>query len=157
MSKNTPITSRSLSKDLYISRVIEKSWFMRESRGRKPDWLDDNKSFSIKNLYSSLNKSLSNILLKIGSKRQVGSFLCIVYPFFFFWRIGTTFTFFHSIVNFIWLSHDLKIIERGLHKKGPHNYNIRILSTSWPWALSGSRLFIILIMFWPITFFSKKS
>ena len=41
---------------------------MKESPGRKPDWLDDNKSFSFKNLYSSLNKSLSKILLQKGSK-----------------------------------------------------------------------------------------
>ena len=69
MSKNTPLTSRSLSKDWYISWVIERSWFMQESLGRKPDWLDYNKSFSLKNLYSSsLNKSLSKTLLQIGSK-----------------------------------------------------------------------------------------
>ena len=41
---------------------------MQGSPGRKPDWLNDNKSFSLKNLHSSLNKSLSKILLQIGSK-----------------------------------------------------------------------------------------
>ena len=41
---------------------------MQESPGRKPDWLDDNKSFSFKNLYSSLNQSLLKILLQIGNK-----------------------------------------------------------------------------------------
>ena len=41
---------------------------MQESLGRNPDWLDDNKSFSFLKLYSSLNKSLSKILLQIGSK-----------------------------------------------------------------------------------------
>ena len=45
---------------------------MQESPGQKPDWLDDNKSFSFKNLYSSLNKSLSKI--KLEAKRQVGNF-----------------------------------------------------------------------------------
>ena len=55
ISKNTPLTSRSLSKDWDISWVIERSL--------KPDWLDDNKSFSLKNLQNSLNKSLSKILL----------------------------------------------------------------------------------------------
>ena len=65
---------------------------------------------------------------------------------FFLW-IGTTLAFFHSTGNFIWLRHDLKIIERGLHKEGPHSFNIRILIISWPWALLGSRLFIIFIMF----------
>ena len=41
---------------------------MKESLDQKPDWLDDNKSFSLKNLYIFLNKSLSNMLLQIGSK-----------------------------------------------------------------------------------------
>ena len=41
---------------------------MQESPGRKPDWLDDNKLFSFKKLYILLNKSLSKILLQIGSK-----------------------------------------------------------------------------------------
>ena len=39
---------------------------MQESVGRKPDWLDDNKS--LKKLYSLLNKSLSKILVQIGRK-----------------------------------------------------------------------------------------
>ena len=84
---------------------------------------------------------------------------------FFVW-IGTILAFFHSIGNFIWLRHDLKIIERGLHKEGPHSFNIRvliierglhkegphsfnirILIVSWPWALLGFRLFIIFIVF----------
>ena len=41
---------------------------MQESTGRESYWLDDSKLFSLKNLYSSLNKSLSKILLQIGSK-----------------------------------------------------------------------------------------
>ena len=41
---------------------------MQELPGRKRDWLDDNKSFWLKILYGSLNKSLSKILLQIGSK-----------------------------------------------------------------------------------------
>ena len=39
---------------------------MQESPGRKPNWLDDNKSFSLKKLYRSSNKSLSKILLVRG-------------------------------------------------------------------------------------------
>ena len=68
MSKNTPLTSWLLSENWYILWVIERSWFMQMSLVRKPDWLDDNKSFSFKTLYSLLNKSLSKILLQIGSK-----------------------------------------------------------------------------------------
>ena len=41
---------------------------MQDSLDRKPHWLDDNISFSLKNLYSLLNKSLSKILLQIRSK-----------------------------------------------------------------------------------------
>ena len=70
MSKNTPLTSLPSSKDWYISWVIELSLFIQESPGRRPDWLEDNKSFSFKNLYSSLNRSLSKILLQIGSKEK---------------------------------------------------------------------------------------
>ena len=38
MSRNRPQTSTSLSNDWYISCVIDKSWFMQESLGLKPDW-----------------------------------------------------------------------------------------------------------------------
>ena len=61
--------------------------------------------------------------------------------------IETTSAFFHSIGNFIWLKHDLKIFEKGLHKEGPHSFNIWILIISWPWAFWESRLFIVFIMF----------
>ena len=144
MSKNTPLTSRSLSKDWYIVWVIERIWFMQESPGQRSDWLDDNTSFSLKNL---LNKSLSKILLKIRSKETGWQFLMHCLSFFFFLQIRTTLAFFYSIGNFIWLRHDLKIIERGLHKEGPHSFNIWILTISWPWPWLGSRLCIILIIF----------
>ena len=115
---------------------------MQESPGQRPDWLDDNTSFSLKNL---LNKSLSNILLKIRSKETDRQFWCTVYLFFL--QIRTTLAFFYSIGNFIWLRHDLKVIERGLHKEGLHSFNIWILIISWPWPWLGSRLCIILIIF----------
>ena len=41
---------------------------MQDSLGWKSDWLDDSKLFSLKNLYSLLNESLSLTLLEIGSK-----------------------------------------------------------------------------------------
>ena len=67
MSKNTPLTSRSLPNDWYILWVIETSWFMQESPGRKPEWLDDNKLFSFKNLYSlgtalAFSHSIGNLI-----------------------------------------------------------------------------------------------
>ena len=56
MSKNTPFTSRWLLKDWYILWLVERSWFMQKSLGWKPDWFDDNKSFSLENLYNSIDK-----------------------------------------------------------------------------------------------------
>ena len=41
-----------------------------------------------------------------------------------------------------WLKNNWK----GLHKEGLHSFNLWILIISWPWALLGSRLFIIFIM-----------
>ena len=36
-----------------------------------------------------------------------------------------------------------KVMFRGLQIESPHIFNIRILISSWPWALFGSRLLII--------------
>ena len=33
----------------------------------------------------------------------------------------------------------------GLHNKGPHSFNIRVLIKSWPWVLLESRLYIVLV------------
>ena len=55
ISRKTPLTS---SNDLCISWVIAKTWFMQESPGLNPDWLDEMSSFLIKHL---------NIWLKINS------------------------------------------------------------------------------------------
>ena len=44
------------------------SSLMQDSPGRKPDWLDDNKLFSLENVYDWLHKSLSMVLLQVGSK-----------------------------------------------------------------------------------------
>ena len=61
----------------------------------------------------------------------------------FLWT-GTTWAFFQSEGNFPSFRQSLKIIDSGLHIEFPHNFIIRILSISWPWALFGSKLFIIL-------------
>ena len=63
----------------------------------------------------------------------------------FLWTV-TTWTFFQSELNFPSFRKSLKIIESGLHIEFPHNFIIRILSISWPWALFWSKLFIILEM-----------
>ena len=55
---------------------------MQESMGRKPDWLDDNKSFSLKKLCSLLNKSLLKILVQIGRKETGRWFLMHCLSFF---------------------------------------------------------------------------
>ena len=48
ISRKTPLTSNPSSNDLYISWVIAKSWFMQDSPGLNPDWVDEMSSFSIK-------------------------------------------------------------------------------------------------------------
>ena len=39
ISRNTLLTSRPLSKQLYISWIIDNSWFRQESSDLKPDWM----------------------------------------------------------------------------------------------------------------------
>ena len=67
ISRKTPLTSNPSSKDLHISWVIDKSWLIQESPGLKPDWFEEMKLFSIRNLDISLNISLSSIFPQIGS------------------------------------------------------------------------------------------
>ena len=47
---------------------------MQDSLDQKPDWLDDSMSLSLKDLYSSLNKSLSRACRRSEVKRQGVSF-----------------------------------------------------------------------------------
>ena len=60
----------------------------------------------------------------------------------FLWT-GRTWAFFQSEGNFPSFRESLNIIDSGLHIEFPHNFIILILSTSWPWALFGSKLFTI--------------
>ena len=84
----------------------------------------------------------SKILLQIG-----GMEICLYYfrhclsPFL--WTV-TTWAFSKSKGNFPSFRKSLKIIDTGLHIEFSHSFIIRILSISWPWALFGSKLFIIL-------------
>ena len=84
----------------------------------------------------------SKILLQIG-----GMEICLYYfrhclsPFL--WTV-TTWAFSKSKGNFPSFRQSLKIIDTGLHIEFSHSFIIRILSISWPWALFGSKLFIIL-------------
>ena len=57
---------------------------------------------------------------------------------------GTTFAFFHTEGNVPLSRQDLKLNSKGGKVESPHNFSIHILIMSCPWALSGSRLFIIL-------------
>ena len=67
ISRKTPVTFNSSSKDFYISLVIDKSWLTQESSGLKPDWFDQIKLSSIRNLKISLNISLLSTFPKIGN------------------------------------------------------------------------------------------
>ena len=83
----------------------------------------------------------SKILLQIGSK-EIGLYFfrhCLSH---FLWT-GRTSAFFQSEGNFPSFRESLQIIDSGLHIEFPHNFIILILSTSWPWALFGSKLLTI--------------
>ena len=82
-------------------------------------------------------------------EKRDDNFLCIVLPPFL--NIGATFAFFHSGRNLPELKQFWKIISSGLHMEKPQSFIMRMLIMSWPWALIGSRFFIILY----ISFFGK--
>ena len=67
ISRNTLLTSRPSSKELYITWVIIYSWLMQESPSLKPDWLEWRSLFSMKNSKILLNVNLSRIFPEIGS------------------------------------------------------------------------------------------
>ena len=75
MSKNTPLASWSLWKYWYISWMMNRCRFMKESLEQKPYSLGDSMPFPLRDLYNSLKKSLLKILLKINSKKTGRSFL----------------------------------------------------------------------------------
>ena len=59
--------------------------------------------------------------------------------------------FFHSEGNVPISRQDLKISSKGGKIDSPHNFSIRILIMSCPWALFGSRFFIILAISLQVT------
>ena len=61
----------------------------------------------------------------------------------FLW-IGTTFAFFQFWGKIPCSKQALKISPKGLLTESLQDFNMRILITSWPWALLGSKLLIIL-------------
>ena len=61
-----------MSNDGKTSTVIDKNWYIHESPCLKPDWLDDIKSFLMKNSYELLHIERSNILPHIGSNETGG-------------------------------------------------------------------------------------
>ena len=67
ISRNTLLTSRPSSKELYLSWVINNSWLIQESPRSKPAWLVKISQFSIKNSNISLNINLSRIFPNIFS------------------------------------------------------------------------------------------
>ena len=153
MSKSTRLTSRSLSKDWYISWVIEGSWFMEELPGRKPDWLDESKSFSLK---TCSIKVFQGSYCRSEAKRQVGSFWRTVYHFFcgseLYWL------FFHSMGDFIWLRHSLKIIEKRLHREEPNDLTMSFDT----WTLLGrfsviTNFLVSLLLFFGGEHYSAKN
>ena len=60
ISRKTPLTSNTSSKDRYISCVVEINWFVHESTSIKPDWFEEIKSLSVK--YSNRLLHIKDIL-----------------------------------------------------------------------------------------------
>ena len=94
---------------------------MPESPVRKPDWLGHKRLLSLICLCIELDRICSS---------------------FFLW-IGTTLAFFHSLGNIPSFRQFLKMISSGFQMESPHNFNIRMLIMSCPWALLGSSFLII--------------
>ena len=70
MSEKIPLTSAVglSSKADCISCIMDNSWAMHESCGRKPDWAGVKSLLCWKYLKNELQTTLSKILAKIGSK-----------------------------------------------------------------------------------------
>ena len=70
MSRNTPLSSTVglLSNAVCVSCIIESSWAIHESPGRKPDCEEVKRFLLWKWLNRGLQITLSKFLLKIGSK-----------------------------------------------------------------------------------------
>ena len=95
ISRNTPLTSKSLSKEVKISWVIDRSWFMRESPGLNPDYFGDIRLL-FKKHFNMLSYAIrSKTLLQIGRRGTRRYFLMFsLSPFL---KIGTMFPFFPVI------------------------------------------------------------
>ena len=63
-----------------------------------------------------------------------------------FLKIGTMFPFFQSSGNIPHFKQFLNILKRGSIIASPDTFNMRILIISWPWALLGSSLQMILLI-----------
>ena len=71
MSRNTPLTSKPLSKEVETSWVIDRSWFMQEPPGLNPDCFGEIRLLS-KKYFNMLSYMISSkILLQIG-RRETG-------------------------------------------------------------------------------------
>ena len=115
---------------------------MQESPGLKPDWYLDIKLFSMKNSNILSYNNLSQILPAIGSN-NIGQLLFNICLPPFLWT-GTTFAFFHSVVNFPLFKQDWNINFRGLQIEVSYILIIQILIISCPLALFRSTFLIIL-------------
>ena len=75
---------------------------------------------------------------------------CVTFHTLVILSTGTTLAFFLSDGKIPWFKQDLKIISNGLEIESPYNLIMRILIISWPCALLGSNLFIIILMSWGV-------
>ena len=140
MSKYTNQTSWSYSKDYYIWCIIDRSCYVKESPGLKPNWLGDIKLYSVKNWNMLSYNNISNILSEIGSK-EIGWHFYGFWLWLLFFQIKELH--WHSERNFLFSKHDRKIIPSGLQIDSSKIFNIWILIISGPWALFQLRFLII--------------
>ena len=122
--------------------MINIKWFVHESAGLKQDCFGEIKSFSMK--YSLLYIKRSKTFPQMGSKDTVWRFFKFCLSLF--WWTRTMFAFFNSLGKFPFLKQDWKISSSSLQIGLPHFFNMQMLIISWPWALLGSRLWIIVAM-----------
>ena len=73
-----------------------------------------------------------------------------------FLKIGTMFPFFQSSRNISHINQFLNILKRGSIIASPEIFNMQILIISWPGALLGSRLQMILLISSSVSLLSAK-
>ena len=142
ISRKTPLISLLLSKAEGISCAVDSNWLVQKSPGLNSGCFGDIKSVSEK-MKTCCYKITVQILYHKPVEEKLGDkFLSSLSPFL---NVGTTFAFFHLDKTLPECNQFWKIISSGLHMEMPQSFIMWILIMLWPWALLGSRFFILYI------------